>query len=484
MCGIIGIASNQPINHVLVSALKGLQHRGQQTAGIATMDGNLMHLKKYLGLVKEVITENDLTYLQGNIGIGHVRYPTAGAANDPEQAHPFYVNSPFGIMLAHNGNLTNADILRNDVLKKNHRHVRTCSDSEILTNVFAFELEQLTTNLQLNNDKIFSAISNLNQRITGAYAVVSLIADYGMVAFRDQFGIRPLILGKKVEADNSTTYMFSSESCAIEINDFEIVRDILPGEVVIVTKDGRLEAKICYPNPQLNICIFEYVYLARPDSIIEKVTVQLARRNMGKYLAKQIQSLNLEIDVVIPVPDTSRTIAVEVADTLKKPYREGFVKNHFTGRTFMLSDPEQRKIAVRNKLNPISIEFKGKNVLLVDDSIVRGTTSREIINIVRKNGAKKVYIASAAPQVKFPNVYGIDMPTHVELIAYNRNDDEIAEAIGADKVIFQTLDDLKSSITDINPDISKFDASCFDGNYITGNIDTNYLNSLISVKWS
>lgn len=483
MCGIIGIASSKPINHVLISALKGLQHRGQQAAGVATMDGNLMHLKKELGLVKEVISEFDMTYLQGNIGIGHVRYPTAGEANDPEQAHPFYVNSPFGMMIAHNGNLNNATIIRNDVLKKNHRHVRTRSDSEILTNVFAFELEQLTTNQELNNDKIFAAITNLHSRLTGAYAVVSLIADYGLVGFRDPFGIRPLILGKKVEANGTITYILSSESCALEINGFEIIRDIKPGEGVVVTKDGRLETRICHDNPRLNICIFEYVYLARPDSIIENVTVQLARRNMGKYLAEQIRSLNLDIDVVIPVPDTSRTIAVEVADTLNKPYREGFVKNHFTGRTFMLSSQEERKIAVRNKLNPVAVEFRDKNVLLVDDSIVRGTTSKEIINIIRSCGAKKVYIASAAPQVRFPNVYGIDMPTHNELIAYNRTDEEICQEIGADSVIFQTLDNLKKSITDINPELVNFDASCFDGKYITGKIDEKYLNSLLKVDW-
>ncbi|MFN7094402.1 MAG: amidophosphoribosyltransferase, partial [Burkholderiales bacterium] len=399
MCGIIGIVAQQPINHILVSSLKSLQHRGQQAAGVATMDGNLMHLKKGLGLVKEVITEYDMTYLRGNAGIGHVRYPTAGSANDPEQAHPFYVNSPFGIMLAHNGNLTNADELRNDVLQKNHRHVRTRSDSEILTNVFAFELEQLTVNANLDNSKVFQAISNLNQRIRGGYAVVSLIANYGLVAFRDPYGIRPLVLGKK-EVGGSTTYLISSETCAIEINGFEIVRTIAPGEAVIVSLDGKLDSKICHPKPSLNICIFEYVYLSRPDSIIEDVPVQLSRRLMGKYLAQTIRELNLEIDTVIPVPDTSRISGIEVANELKLPYREGFVKNHFTGRTFMLANQEQRTIAVKNKLSPVALEFKDKDVLLIDDSIVRGTTSREIVSIVRACGAKKVYLASAAPQVR------------------------------------------------------------------------------------
>lgn len=480
MCGIIGIVANQPINQTLISSLKGLQHRGQQAAGVATMDGNFMHLKKDVGLIKEVITDYDMTYLQGNAGIGHVRYPTAGSANDPEQAHPFYVNSPFGIMLAHNGNLTNAIALRDDVLRKNHRHVRTLSDSEILINVFAFELEQLTVKKKLDNKKIFQAVFNLNQRITGGYAVVSLIANYGLVAFRDPFGIRPLILGKK-EVNGYTTYLIASESCALEINDFEIVRDVYPGEAIIITLDGKLETKICHLNPKLNPCIFEYVYLSRPDSIMEQASIQLVRRRMGKYLAETIKKHNLNFDVVIPVPDTSRSIAVEVANALGKPFREGFVKNHFIGRTFLLSDPVQRKIAVRNKLSPISVEFKDKNILLIDDSIVRGTTSKEIINIIRNCEAKSVFLASAAPQVRFPNVYGIDMPTHNELIAYKRNDDEIAKAIGAEKVIFQTLDDLKRSITDFNKNIENFDASCFDGKYITGNITAEYLDALISV---
>ncbi|MCC2645491.1 MAG: amidophosphoribosyltransferase [Burkholderiales bacterium] len=482
MCGIIGIVSNGNATHTLISSLKGLQHRGQQSAGVGTMDGNLMYLKKYLGLVKEVITEYDMTYLRGNAGIGHVRYPTAGSANDPEQAHPFYVNSPFGIMLAHNGNLTNALELRDDVLKKNHRHVRTHSDSEILTNVFAFELEQLTIHKTLDNDKIFQAISNLNERIRGGYAVVCLIANYGLIAFRDPNGIRPLAIGEK-ETANSSTYLISSESCAIEINGFNFIRDINPGEAVIITLDGKLESRICHPQPSLNICIFEYVYLSRPDSIIEKVSVQHARRNMGHYLAKSIDKLNLDIDVVIPIPDTSRVIGIEVAQKLGIPYREGFVKNHFTGRTFMLANHEQRQIAVRNKLSPIALEFRDKNVLLVDDSIVRGTTSKEIIDIIRKCGAKKVYIASAAPQVRYPNVYGIDMPTHEELIAYKRNDIEIAKEIGADGVIFQKLEDLKSSISDINPDLVSFEASCFDGKYITGDITEEYLHSLYGVGW-
>ena len=482
MCGIIGLVATTPINHTLLNCLKGLQHRGQQTAGIATMDGNFMHLKKDLGVVNEVFRHYDMKYLSGNAGIGHVRYPTAGTPDDPEQAQPFYVNSPFGIMLAHNGNLTNSRSLRDDVLKKNHRHIRTHSDSEILTNIFAFELEQLTVNTTLDNDKIFTAISNLNQRVSGAYAVVSLIANYGLVAFRDPHGIRPLALGKKTSTDGQITYLVSSESCAIETNGFELVRDIKPGEVIIVTLDGKMESRICHPNPSLNICIFEYVYLSRPDSILEKVPVQQARRFMGKYLARTISELNLDIDVVIPVPDTPRTIAIEAANQLGIPYSEGFVKNHFMGRTFMLATQEQRKTAVRNKLSPIALEFRDRNVLLVDDSIVRGTTSKQIIEIIRNCGAKKVYIASAAPQVRYPNVYGIDMPTHNELIAYNRSDEEIAKEIGADMVIFQTLGNLKRAITDINPELTNFDASCFDGVYVTGDVTEEYLDSLIPQK--
>lgn len=481
MCGIIGIVSQNAVNETLISTLKGLQHRGQHAAGVATMDGNFMHLKKDLGLVKDVVTQYDMTYLRGNAGIGHVRYPTSGVANDPEQAHPFYTNSPFGIMLAHNGNLTNVSYLRDNLLKANHRHVRTQSDSEILTNVFAFELQQLTTDTSLDNEKIFNAISNLNKRLSGGYAVVSLIANYGLIAFRDPFGIRPLTIGKKDE-DGFTTHLVSSESCAIDINNFEFIRDILPGEAVIITLDGKVETRVCHQSPSLNICLFEYVYLSRPDSIMEKVPIQEARRLMGKYLAQSIARYNLDIDAVIPIPDTSRVIAIEVADSLKIPYREGFVKNHFTGRTFMLANQEQRKIAVRNKLSPISLEFKNKNVLLIDDSIVRGHTSKELIRIIRNYGAKNIYLASAAPKVLHPNVYGIDMPTRKELIAHNRTDEEIAKLIDADLVIFQTLDNLKRSITDINPEITNFEASCFDGNYITKDVTDEYLESLFSMN--
>lgn len=484
MCGIIGVIAKKPIQDLLVNSLTGLQHRGQQSAGIALMDGNLMHIKKSLGLVKDAITRADMEYLQGNAGIGHVRYPTAGSANDPEQAQPFYVNSPFGILLAHNGNLTNAKPLRDNLLKQNHRHVRTGSDTEILTNMFALRLGELTIGSNLNNNKIFAAIRQLNTEIMGGYAVVSLIADYGLVAFRDPNGIRPLVLGKKTEPDGGVIYIVSSETCALNVNGFELLRTIAPGECLIITSDGQIESQICAENPSLNICIFEYVYLSRPDSIIEGVPVQQARQNMGKYLAQTIKETGIDIDVIIPVPDTARSTAIEVAASLGIPLREGFVKNSFAGRTFMLTNAGQRTTAVRNKLCPVAIEFKDKNVMLVDDSIVRGTTSAEIIAIIRSCGAKKVYIASAAPQIRYPNVYGIDIPTYNELIAHNRSDAKIAEQIGADLVIFQTLENLQKSITDINPTLTHFEASCFDGKYITGNITTEYLEALSPVTWN
>lgn len=481
MCGIIGIVGQTTVIETLINSLKSLQHRGQQATGVATMDHYLMHLKKELGLVKDVINEYDMSYLRGNAGIGHLRYPTTGSANDPEHAQPFYVNSPFGIMLAHNGNLTNTSQLREEILKKNHRHVRTSSDSEVLINVFAFELEALTSDKELDNDKIFQAVSNLNQKIKGGYAVVCLIANYGLVAFRDPNGIRPISFGIN---NDKTSYLVSSESCAIDINGFNFVRDISPAEAIIITLDGKFESKICHPKPRLNICIFEYVYLSRADSIIETVPVHLARQNMGKYLAHTIKEQNIPIDIVVAIPDTSRIIAIEVAKILGKPYREGFVKNSFMGRTFMLSSQHQRQIAVRNKLSPIAMEFKDKNVLLIDDSIVRGTTSKEVVNIVRKCQANKVYLASASPQVRYPNIYGIDMPTRSELIAYNHNDEEIATIINADKVIFQTLSNLKRSISDINPHLSNFETSCFDGTYIDDNIGIDYLNSLVGLGWN
>lgn len=480
MCGIVGVVANHPISQLLYKSLNGLQHRGQQAAGIATMDGNLMHLKKGLGLIRQSISQYDLSYLKGAAGIGHVRFPTAGSADDPEQAHPFYVNSPFGIMLAHNGNLTNTVALRNEVLHTNHRHVRTTSDSEVLTNAFAAELQRLTAESSLSDDKIFAAINCLNKRLSGGYAVVSLIANYGLIGFRDPFGIRPLVLGIRTAPDGFNSYMLASESCALNSNGFELVRDVLPGEAIIINLNGELRSQICHANPSLNLCIFEYVYLARPDSIMENISIQTARRQMGKYLAKTIQQYypDLEVDVVIAVPDLARTVAIAAADELNKPYREGFVKNHLISNDDYTQSTAESKTASLGNLNPINLEFKDKNVLLIDISIVRGNNSREIISMVRAAGAKKIYFASAAPKIQHSSVYGVDMPVYSQLIAYNRSDQQIADKIGADLIIYQTLADLKSSLRDLNPELKHFEASCFDGNYITQDIDENYLQSL------
>ncbi len=480
MCGIVGIVANYEVNQLLYNCLNGVQHRGQQAAGIATMDENLMHLKKGIGLIKQVIKRYDLSYLNGNIGIGHVRFPTAGSADDPEQAHPFYVNSPFGIMLAHNGNLTNTEQLRNEVLNLNHRHVRTKSDSEVLTNAFAAELQNLTIDSKLSNDKIFIAIEHLNKRLSGGYAVVSLIANHGLVGFRDPFGIRPLVLGKKNGLDGFITYILASESCTLNTNGFELIRDVLPGEAIIITLDGNIESKICFANPSLNICLFEYVYLARPDSIMENVPVQLARQTIGKYLAQTIKNdyKDLEIDVVIAVPDLGRTFAISTANGLQKPYCEGFVKNHLMSDDGYTHDSEQFQASILNRLSPINLEFKNKNVLLVDVSIVRGNTSREIVAIAKKAGAKQVYLASAAPKIEYSSVYGVDMPTAKHLIAHKKSNNDIAKQIGADEIIYLSLSDLKQAIAEINPCLTSFEASCFDGNYITNDITQEYLNSL------
>ena len=480
MCGIVGVVANYPISQLLYNGLNGVQHRGQQAAGMATMDGNLMHLKKGLGLIRQSISSYDLSYLKGCAGIGHVRFPTAGSADDQEQAHPFYVNSPFGIMLAHNGNLTNTIKLRNEVLNTNHRHVRTTSDSEVLTNAFAAELQRLTADSDLSNAKIFSAIQCLNQRLSGGYAVVSLIANHGLVGFRDPFGIRPLVLGKKTAADGFNSYMLASESCTLNSNGFELIRDVLPGEAIIISLNGELSSQICHANPSLNLCIFEYVYLARPDSIMEQVPIQSARRQMGKYLAKTIQKNypNLDVDVVIAVPDLARTVAIATADELGKPYHEGFVKNHLMNNDDYTQSTAQSQAASLSSLSPINLEFKDKNVLLVDISVVRGNNSREIIRMVRAAGAKKVYFASAAPKIQYSSVYGVDMPVYTQLIAHNRNDQQIAEKIGADLIIYQTLADLKQALRDINPELHNFEASCFDGYYITQDIDEDYLQSL------
>lgn len=478
MCGIVGIVSQNPVNQAIYDALMVLQHRGQDAAGIVTVDDeDRFRLRKANGLVSDVFQQVHMTRLQGNAGIGHVRYPTAGSSSVSE-AQPFYVNSPYGLTLVHNGNLTNSAELKEKLFKLARRHVNTNSDSEALLNILAYHLDQ-TTQDPLSAQEIFTAIRATNQDICGAYACIAMIIGHGLVAFRDPNGIRPLVLGKR-EENGRTEYMFASESVALDTVGFEFVRDVQPGEAIYVTFDGELYAEQCAKEAKLCPCIFEYVYFARPDSTIDGVSVYAARVRMGEYLGQKIarEWQNEDIDVVIPVPETSNDIALRIAYVLNKPYRQGFVKNRYVGRTFIMPGQTQRVSAVRRKLNTISTEFKDKNVLLVDDSIVRGTTSKQIVDMARSAGAKKIYFASAAPEIRYPNVYGIDMPTKHELIAYGREVDEIARLIGADKLIFQDLNSLIISVQQENPAIREFDASVFTGQYVTGDITQDYLDKI------
>ncbi len=474
MCGIVGIVAKDYVNQTIFDALTVLQHRGQDAAGIVTGDGNKFYMRKDNGLVREVIRTRHMKKLIGNIGIGHVRYPTAGTSNAAE-AQPFYVNSPYGIALAHNGNLTNIDQLIDELHRNDLRHLNTYSDSEVLLNIFAHELQLLGAK-QPTEKEIFQAVSNVHQRVRGGYAVVALITGYGVVAFRDPHGIRPLVYGSR-RGDHGTEYMVASESTALDICGFTLERDIEAGEAIFITADGRCFTERCSKQSQKSPCLFEYVYLARPDSILDGVSVYHSRMAQGMKLAKKLQRQwrNHDIDVIIPVPETSRTAANEMAQYLDIPFREGFVKNHYIGRTFIMPGQTQRKKSVRNKLNPIRSEFEDKNVLLVDDSIVRGTTSKQIIAMAREMGAKKVYFASAAPAVRFPNVYGIDTPSVDELIGHRLNDSGIGKAIGADGILFQDLDDLKASVTDVNHRITGFETSIFDGRYLTNDINESYL---------
>ncbi|MFO4669417.1 amidophosphoribosyltransferase [Vibrio cholerae] len=480
MCGIVGIVGTTPVNQSIYDALTVLQHRGQDAAGICTIESNRFRLRKANGLVRDVFEAKHMQRLQGNVGIGHVRYPTAGSSSASE-AQPFYVNSPFGITLAHNGNLTNANQVRQKLFEKDRRHVNTTSDSEVLLNVLAHEIDTVKGNVTA--DDVFRAISNVHRTIRGAYAVAAMIIGHGMIAFRDPHGIRPLCLGKR-EVNGQLEYMVASESVALDAVGFDFVRDVAPGEAIYATFDGELYTKQCADNPALNPCIFEFVYFARPDSFIDKISVYSARVEMGKRLGERIKNdySDLDIDVVIPIPETSCDIALQIAQAIDKPYRQGFVKNRYVGRTFIMPGQQQRKKSVRRKLNAIRSEFKDKNVLLVDDSIVRGTTSEQIIEMARDSGAKKVYIVSAAPEIRFPNVYGIDMPSANELIAHGRDNDAICEQIGADALIFQTLEDLVEAVRCGNPDIVKFEASVFNGEYVTGDIDQQYLDFLESMR--
>jgi len=479
MCGILGIVAKSPANQLLYDGLLMLQHRGQDAGGIVTARGNTFHMHKGRGMIRDVFRTSNMRALSGNTGIGHVRYPTAGSASSSAEAQPFYVNSPFGIVLSHNGNLTNAEQLNKELFRADLRHVNTNSDSEVLLNVLAHELQGSTNSFQLDPTTIFSAVAGVHKRCRGAYAVVAMIAGYGLLAFRDPYGIRPLVFGT-METEEGCEYLIASESVALDTLGFKLVRDIEPGEAIFIDEEGNFHSKQCAENPSLNPCIFEYVYLARPDSMINGVSVYETRLNMGESLAEKLTKSmhHLDIDVVIPIPESSRPSALQLANRLGVDFREGFVKNRYVGRTFIMPGQQQRRKSVRQKLNAMSIEFQGKNVLLVDDSIVRGTTSREIVQMAREAGANKIYFASAAPPVRFPNVYGIDMPTRQELIATDRSDEEICHEIGADYLVYQDLDALKHAVSKVNPSLTSFETSCFNGDYITGDITPDYLNSI------
>ncbi|WP_348756425.1 amidophosphoribosyltransferase [uncultured Aquincola sp.] len=471
MCGIVGVISHAPVNQLIYDALLLLQHRGQDAAGIVTMQGTKCFMHKARGMVRDVFRTRNMRGLPGDVGLGQVRYPTAGNAYSEEEAQPFYVNAPFGIVLVHNGNLTNALALKQELVDVDRRHINTESDTEVLINVLAHELARAARDKTLNPEVIFEAVAAVHKRIKGSYAVVALIAGYGLLAFRDPFGIRPLVFGEAVTPEGRTV-MVGSETVAIEGTGHAVTRDVAPGEAIFIDLEGTVHSQQCAESPTLNPCMFEFVYLARPDSVIDGISVYQARLNMGETLAQRVISTMPpnEIDVVIPIPESSRPSAMQLAQKLGKPYREGFVKNRYVGRTFIMPGQGVRKKSVRQKLNAIGVEFKGRNVLLVDDSIVRGNTSKEIVQMAREAGARKVYLASAAPPVRFPNVYGIDMPTREELIAHDRTIEEVREYIGADALIYQDVDAMKRVVRTLNEGINTFEASCFDGLYITGEV--------------
>lgn len=483
MCGIVGIAGRDPVNQRLYDALTVLQHRGQDAAGIVTSDGRRLAMRKANGLVRDVFQQNHMQRLIGDVGIGHVRYPTAGSQSAAE-AQPMYVNSPYGIMLAHNGNLTNAEALERELFRTDLRHINTDSDSEILLNVLAHELAGRGHH-EPSPDDVFDTVAAVHERCRGAYAVVSLIVGHGILAFRDPLGIRPLVFGSH-ETERGTEYMIASESVALDVLDFTLIRDVAPGEAVWIDAEGVLHTRQCASAPECVPCIFEHVYLARPDSIMDEVSVYKARLRMGEKLAERILANfpggDHDIDVVVPIPETSRTAALPLAHQLDVKYREGFVKNRYIGRTFIMPGQQERRKSVRQKLNVIDLEFRGKNVLLVDDSIVRGTTSRQIVEMAREAGARKVYLASAAPPVRYPNVYGIDMPAPTEFVAHGRTEEEVARAIGADWLVYQQLEDLVQCAAEGNPGIRRFECSVFDGSYVTGDVDDRYLARIAGAR--
>jgi len=479
MCGILGVVATGPVNQLLYDGLQVLQHRGQDAAGIATSEGGRFLMHKGSGLVRDVFRTRNMRNLVGNWGIGHVRYPTAGSACNPAEAQPFYVNSPFGLLLAHNGNLTNSEELKREMFVSDLRHINTNSDSEVLLNVLAHELQAAAKGFKLDEDAVFRAVAGVHRRCRGAYAAVVMIAGYGLLAFRDPYGIRPLAIGRN-EAPDGTEWLVASESVAMDVLGFKTLRDVAPGEAILIDTEGNFRSRQCAVHTVQAPCMFEFVYLARPDSIIDGISVYESRVKMGEFLADKLRrSLpHAEIDVVIPIPDSSRPAAMEMAHRLNLPYREGFVKNRYIGRTFIMPGQAVRRKSVRQKLNTIHQEFKGKKVLLVDDSIVRGTTSREIVMMAREAGAEKVYMASAAPPVRHANVYGIDMPTRSELIAAGRDEAEICREIGADGLIYQDIQDLKAAVRSVNPAITFFETSCFDGCYVTGDITAEYLSGV------
>ena len=479
MCGIVGILSTtkKDVSLYIYDALTIIQHRGQDAAGITTASKGRFYMRKGNGLVRNVFRTKHMEKLIGDMGIGHVRYPTAGSSSEAE-AQPFYVNSPYGIAFAHNGNLTNAESLASELFEQDLRHINTNSDSEILLNILASEIAEEQKH-RINENDIFNAVTKLHKRVKGAYAAIGMIPGYGIFGFRDPHGIRPLILGERTTR-SGTKYMLASESVGLTALGFKITRDVEPGEAIVIDRKGNVHSQQCSDNSILSPCIFEFVYFARPDSIIDKISVYKSRLRMGERLAIKIKSewQYEEIDVVMPIPDTSRTSALQVANELNLKYREGFIRNRYIARTFIMPGQKQRKKSVRQKLSAIELEFKDKNVLLVDDSIVRGTTSQEIVQMARAAGAKKVFFASAAPPVRYPNVYGIDMASKNEFVAHNKTTEEVCKTIGADKLIYQNLDDLIWSVQQGNPDIKSFDCSCFDGNYLTKDIDEPYLNNL------
>ncbi|EYT55884.1 amidophosphoribosyltransferase [Leucobacter sp. UCD-THU] len=477
MCGIVGIVSQEPVNQQVYDSLLLLQHRGQDSTGIATLDGDFFHVVKAKGQVREAYRTRDMRTLKGNVGLGHVRYATRGSAAAEEEAQPFYVGAPYGIILVHNGNLTNTRELTAELYNVDRRHLNTHSDTELLLNVLANELQAGITGLSLDKDQVFEAVSRVHERVEGSYATIALIAGYGLLAFRDPHGIRPLVLGRRTAENGADEWVVASESLVLESGGYEIVRDVEPGEAILISPDGWMYSQQCAKTTRLVPCAFEYIYLARPDSVLDGIAVYDARLRLGDVLAEEIaeQLPDVDIDVVMPIPDSARPSAMQVAQKLGIEYREGFFKNRYVGRTFIMPGQAVRKKSVRQKLNAMSVEFKGKNVLIVDDSIVRGTTSREIVEMARAAGAKSVVFASAAPPVVFPHVYGINMPSRGELIAHGRTSEEIAAELGADHLIYMSVEGMNRAIMQGQDRVTELEQSCFTGEYIAGSVDAEYL---------